>query len=139
MPAVSFASLLKGQCEGGRSTSYFLASATMFSGRLIFDDGQLTSLFRRALEVGPMDYYQNSLAWQCYQRTLPVRDKLFRYRRSDTRTCPRRGQSNETVLPTIVMSFDFESMGLRRTSAVAFERIIVVNCVHHQDCPTSNP
>lgn len=56
-----------------------------------FDDNQLTNLFRKTLGTEPMD--NNQITCQCYQGALPLRDKRFRHRCAETRTCPICEQS----------------------------------------------
>ncbi len=74
------------------------------------DESELAGLFRRTFGPGTMDNFQKSLAWQCYRKALPVRDKLHRHGSAVSRACPRCAQGDETVLHALVQCPDIANL-----------------------------
>jgi hypothetical protein len=97
-----------GNAIGGSSTLAFYRglvagkSDDVLGETLGIDEEELAGLFRRTFSPGTMDNFQKSLAWQCYRKALPVRDKLYRHGSAVRRSCPRCAQSDETVLHALV-------------------------------------
>lgn len=84
----SFSSFYRGLIE--RKCDDFLGVT------LGLDDTQLSGLFRMTFGTGPLEDFQNSLAWQCYRWTLP------RFGASCLPRCGMFRQNYETVLHAIV-------------------------------------
>lgn len=81
-----------------------------FYTELVKEDGETLGVREDQLTIpenfrpgtGPVDNFQNCLAWECYWEALPDRNKLQRHGNAVSRVCPRCSQNDETVLHAFV-------------------------------------